>query len=70
MCNLLGFSRRCRSREFRRSADVKDIGGVAYFDAMHLTQSKRAAVNLGRLGFAVLPVDKVAATWGKIKAQY
>lgn len=48
----------------------EDVGGTAYFDAMYLTQTRREAVDLGRQGFAVLAVDKVTTTWGKIKAQY
>jgi len=44
-----------------------DVGGVAYLYAMYLTQTRREAVDLGRLGFAVSAVGKVSTTWGDIK---
>ena len=48
----------------------EDVRGTAYFDALYLTQTKREAVEVARLGFAVLSLVKAVATWGRIQARY
>jgi len=44
-------------------------GGGAHFDAMYFTQTLKEAEDIERRARAVSPEDKVATTWGRIRAQ-